>query len=183
MVFLVFVALARSLFPRFLFFLSGMAVLFLVRGLGVVAESITPRGRTNRSRVVALVTALGALMIVAASVPGLVRNYRIPKQNFSGAVRFLDEAEANGARIVVASACGTFREYFERSNWTCVANGEQLRAIRTHTSQRTLVVATLPVFLQPSLRERLRDDSTVVQRFPGTLGGGTIVVYEVRPVG
>jgi 4-amino-4-deoxy-L-arabinose transferase-like glycosyltransferase len=174
-----FLALGRPFYPRFLFFMSGPAVLFLARGLGVAAEVVVPGRVTRRRWVVSAITAAGALAIVSASVPGLVRNYRVPKQDFAEALRFLEAAESAGARIGVAGGCRAYQDYYGRSDWPCLSGGN-FEEFRSQSSSRMLVATTLPRYVRASVRERIRRECQVIRRFPGTLEGGTIAVCEMR---
>jgi hypothetical protein len=109
-----------------------------------------------------------------------VRNYTVPKQDFDGAVRFLEAAEARGARIAVAGpACDPFDlfgRYYGKS-WGCVETVEAWRAAG-NGPQPALVVHTLSDSIaDPALRAALKS-CRVVQRFPATLGGGDLIVCE-----
>ena len=174
-----FLAAGRPVFPRFFFFLSGVAVLFAARGLGALADAIIPRRVDGRPRVVLAATAIGALAVVEA-VPGLIWNYRVPKQDFGGAVHFLDQAATGGARIAVASACRVYQRYYDRRDWECLSDEEAYTSLLETSSSRVLIASTLPLYLETPLRERLREDCPIVRRFPGTLSGGTIAVCEAR---
>jgi 4-amino-4-deoxy-L-arabinose transferase-like glycosyltransferase len=172
-------AMGRPLYPRFFFFLSGAAALFLARGLGVVAVAILPRRVRDRPAMVSAAIVAITLLVITASTPALARNYRVPKQDFDGAIRHLDRAEAGGARIAVVSACGVYGKFYGRG-WPCLTTVDDFTAFAAG-EPRALIAYTLPDFIRPPLRARLRGEGCpVVARFPGTLGGGTIVVCEAR---
>jgi hypothetical protein len=171
--------MGRPVYPRFFFFLTGAAAIFLARGLGVVAVTILPQRIREQPAMVSASVVMGTLLIVAASAPALARNYRVPKQDFDGAIRYLDAAEARGARVATASACGVYGPFYGR-NWPCLSTAADLTAFAA-AGQRALVAHTLPDFISPPLRAALRSDACpVVTRFPGTLGGGSIIVCEAR---
>jgi hypothetical protein len=121
-----------------------------------------------------------ALGLIAASSLGLSRNYRLPKQDFDGAVAFLTSAEARGSEITASGpACLPFEIYYRKS-WRCLKAAEDWTAV-SRADRRVLVAYTLSEHVvDASLREKLRTRCPIVERFAGTLGGGDIVVCEVR---
>jgi 4-amino-4-deoxy-L-arabinose transferase-like glycosyltransferase len=164
--------------PRFFFFLSGAAAIGLARGIGVLAEITTRAGRQVLDRWRTPAVVVTTLVFCATSAPALSRDYRYPKQDFDGAVRFLDEAEASGARITAASAaCRPFEIYYGRT-WTCLQSAVDLDAAITG-SRRVLTAFTLAEYIRDaSLKDRL-DRCPVIHRFIGTLGNGDIIACEL----
>ena len=175
------VVLHQPIRPRFFFFLSGAAAICVGLGVGVVVDAIVRGGSAARSRgrligVIACTTVLVALSAVA-----LPRNYQVPKQDFDGAVRFLEAAETQGARIAAAGpACPPLDVHYEKASWPCLAGIADWNALRG-AGQRVLIVHTLTEYVEDDLRARLRTDCPTVQRFEGTLGGGDIIVCDGTP--
>lgn len=171
-------ALGHPLRPRFVFFLAGAAAIFAGRGLGLVAEALA--SRTRQSSPVAGVVLL-TVLFVAASAVGLPRNYRLPKQDFAGAVRYLDEAATRGVRVLAAGpACFPLETYFDRAAWTCLESVSDWRDLASQSTP-VLIVHTLTDYVDdPALGVELRTNCPEVARFPGTLGGGDVVVCEPR---
>jgi hypothetical protein len=175
--------------PRFVFFLSGAAAIFVGRGIGAVAATLVrsraTRGGTERhqeepSRPAApetRATMVLAAALIALSATALPRNYQLPKQDFDGAVRFLESAEAEGARIAALfPSCWLFENYYEKA-WSCLNTFEEWRTA-TAGPGRTLVIHTLAEYIEDvPLLDSLRS-CPVVRRFPGTLGGGDVIVCE-----
>jgi hypothetical protein len=175
------VIIARPLYPRFLFFGTGVAALVVARGLGVMADTIVPRRIGRRGRLVAAATVVGALAVAGASAPGLIRNYRVPKQDYAGAERFLLEAERRGARNAVTTGLCVYQRYRAGPpDWPCLITAADFDALAPCASPPTLIAHTLSVHMHRSLRTRLREHCPRVERFPGTLADGTIDVCEVR---
>jgi hypothetical protein len=177
------VALGQPLRPRFFFFLSGAAAIFVGRGIGAAIEALAADRVVRRPSIlmggiVACTTAL-----IALSVPALTQNYRLPKQDFDGAVRFLDHAEGQGAEITASGpACLPLETYYGR-HWPCLKSVADWRALDTKP-RHVLVVYTLVDYSEdPKLAETLRTNCPVVQRFAGTLGGGDIIVCEASRQG
>jgi hypothetical protein len=172
-------ALGRPMRPRFFFFLSGAVAVLVAHGIGLAAAWMTRerRGGTLTSTRVAVAITLA---LVAATIPSLARNYRVPKQDFDGADRYLVAEWAAGAHVAVAGpACLPFDRYYERKDWPCVTDAGLWRAL-AQTDGRTLVVYTLVDYVaDPAVADRLRTSCPEIRRFPGTLGGGDLIVCEM----
>jgi hypothetical protein len=166
--------------PRFFFFLSGAAAIFVGRGIGAAMDALTRRrGSLQASSVDKRIVAC-TLVLIAASAVALPRNYRIPKQDFDGAVTFLDRAETSGARIAAAGpACFPFQSYYGRK-WSCLDHLDDWQGF-VAGSGRALVVYTLAENMEDrALLRTLRAACPDVRRFDATLGGGEITVCEAR---
>jgi uncharacterized membrane protein len=172
------IAGGQPLRPRFFFFMSGAAAIFVGRGIGAIGEIRSGRsGRSERLVPIAVVT--GAL--IAVSAVALPRNYQVPKQDFEGAVRFLTAEESAGARIAAAGpACLPLSDYFGKTGWRCLQSQADFNAFgEGHTP--ALVTYTLADYIEdPALRERLRTACPTIRTFPGTLGAGDLVVCAPR---
>lgn len=166
--------LGQPIRPRFFFYLSGAAALFVGRGLGAIP------GFFFRSSTPGFISA-GAAVLILASAVALPRNYRLPKQDFAGAVRFLEQEEALGARIAAAGpACLPVNQYYGKAAWPCLATSEDLTAFAEPRSLG-LVVHTLTDYVDdPALGMRLKSMCAQVARFPGTLGGGDLVICDPK---
>jgi hypothetical protein len=169
--------LARgTMYPRFYFFLIGFAVLILVRGLMVV-----PRWVVGRHPRLAMALSAGlAAVLLAASAFSLARNYRYPKQDFEGAIQFVDAQRKAGEAVVTAGA-STFPllRYYGKP-WESVETVEQLRAILGR-GQPVWVVYTFPRYLEswsPPIADTIRSEFTVAGVFPGTVGDGDVFVAK-----
>jgi uncharacterized membrane protein len=177
------VAARGTMYPRFYFFLIGFAVLILVRGVTVLAQWIAARWgdwvRPSPGLAARLAAVFGAALLVASGL-SLVRNYRYPKQDFEGAIRFVDAAKADGDTVVtVGAATYPLRQYYVKP-YEPVETVERLRTI-CRSASAVWVVYTFPRYLQaayPEVEAVIRKEFTVVHVFPGTVGDGD--VYVVR---
>ena len=168
------VVLGYPMRPRFFFFAAGAVAIFAGRGVGVVAERLARPQQTLP--VIAGVTAL----LVAFSSIGLRLNYRVPKQDFDGAVRYLEREAAGGTVIAaVVPACFPFERYYLKADWPCVRTNADLEAVLA-TPGRVLVAYTLSDHIVEDLRDRLRSSCAESRRFAGTLGDGDVVVCDPR---
>ena len=168
------VLLGQPVRPRFFFFMAGAAALCVARGLGVIAAGVLRADGAQTRRQTTLVV-VATLLFVAVSVPALPRNYRVPKQDFDGAVAWLDARVREGAVAAVAPpACLPLREYYHRA-WTCAEREADLNQLTA--SSDVLVLYTLPDYIgDAGLTTYLTTSCPSIATFPGTLGGGDIVV-------
>jgi uncharacterized membrane protein len=167
--------LGQPLRPRFFFFLAGVAAIFVGHGIGVIAGAFAARGSAAVRPSPAVVAGL-TVLVIALSAIALPRNYRVPKQDFDGAVAFLDAEAMAGAQVAAAGpACFPIEKYFGRNTWPCLKTVADLPA--GGLTQRRLVAYTLPDYIDNAgVRALVLDRCSPVRTFPGTLGGGDIVI-------
>ncbi len=172
----VIVLLGQPIRPRFFFFMAGALAIFAGRGLGVIARIENPASTPTAATLAAL-----TLAVVGAAAFALPRNYTIPKQNFEDAVRYLDGESAAGTVIGAAGpACFPVERYYAKVGWTCLTSVADLESL-VRSNQRALVLHTLGDYIDDRpLRDRIRTTCREVRRWPGTLGGGDMVVCDPR---
>ncbi len=162
-------ALSHNLWPRFFFFAAGFALLILVRGIYTVSLLA---GR--RAQPVAAVATLAVALGSALTVP---RAWQ-PKQDYEGAIAFVEETLAPGdAMVTVDLTTFPVTEYLARP-WQTATDGRSLEAIE-EAHPRTWVMYTFPVRLEavfPEIYQRVTLAYDTAAVFPGTIGGGTILV-------
>lgn len=175
------VVLGQPMRPRFFFFMSGAAAIFVGRGIAAFVEAVAPARLAARPGGLTAAIVAGALALAAASAPSLPRNYRVPKQDFEGVVSYLESAEGAGARVAIADpACLPFERYYRKA-WACLDDASDWPEASAGQA-RVLVAYTLVDYVaDPALRERLDTRCPIERRFPGTLGGGDFTVCEARP--
>lgn len=170
------VVLGQPIRPRFFFFAAGAAAIFAGRGLGVVAAVLSSRTPAPVPVVLGL-----AGIVVVASAAGLPRNYQIPKQNFDGAVRYLETEAASGVVIgTVGLTCLPVERYFKKTDWPCLRTTADLDALMRVPGQVRLMTTLTDYIEDAALGDRVRTACAPVQRFPGTLGGGDVVICDPR---
>lgn len=166
--------------PRFLFNLSGAAALFVAAGASVLARGVATRLPVGGAAAYGACLVAVLLSLAPGAAAALARNASVPKQNFTAPLALLDAAAASGTVVVGAGAiCVPLQRFFERP-WACVETDDAWRReVARH--ERVLGVHTLIEFWHdPSLIETLGRDCRDVHRFPGTLGGGDVVVCEAQ---
>lgn len=169
-----------TMYPRFFFALAGPALLIVCRGVAVVADRAGARflSRPDGATILAR-TAFAALLLL--SLGSLVRNYRYPKQDFEGAVRWL-EATRPAAEPALTAGVASFalRDYLRR-NWPEVGSAEALAERRREGP--VWLVWTFPRYLSvtdPALMATLERECAAARAFPGTVGGGDVNVCRLE---
>jgi mannosyltransferase len=170
----VILALNHNLWPRFFFFSAGFAILIAIRGGFVIGRAVfRQRGNT--------LATVGAVLVIVASAFTVPRAWR-PKQDFEGARDFVERTRAPGDAVVTVSLTTYPYSQWLGRDWAGLENLEQLRAVeRTHP--RTWVLYTFPIRLRttlPAIWERLTAAYDTAAVYPGTIGGGDIVVMKLR---
>ncbi|MEZ5895332.1 MAG: glycosyltransferase family 39 protein [Parvularculaceae bacterium] len=126
---------------------------------------------------------LGALAMVATSLPLLAGNYAAPKQNFPAALALVEQRAAPGDTIaVVGLADFPFNAYFEKG-WPLAETSEQLAALEAAPGDLWVVTA-FPAHVRgsfPEISKTLSEHFDFIEDFGGTLSGGEIVIYRSRP--
>ncbi|HZI83565.1 MAG TPA: glycosyltransferase family 39 protein [Casimicrobiaceae bacterium] len=177
-------ALRQPIFPRFLFFLAGFAVMIVVRGALEIGARISRRRPDGSSPAPATLvgTALVGAM-VAASAASLPFDYRYPKQDFEGAMRFVEARRAPAEPVATASgATYPYLRYYGRP-WEGVKTLAQLQQVRAR-GQRVWVLYTFADYIQadaPELMRALRDECAIAGVFRGTVAGGDVTVCTLPP--
>jgi mannosyltransferase len=174
-------ATSHNFWPRFFFFAIGFAMLLVVRGAMVLGGfGSRMLGRSERLGLQAG-AAVVLLMLLASIVP-LRAEYLYPKQDYLGAMRFLDEHHQPGELILTAgSVAAPFQRYYGR-RWPIVLTGAQLETALL-SDHATWLVYAMPSSIrssQPEIWDVIESRFTVVRSFPGTLGGGTIYVSKSK---
>jgi hypothetical protein len=175
----------QNLWPRFFFFSIGFAFLFLVRGgfaAGQAATWLFARDRVAGER---WGTAIVTLLLLASLWP-LRAAYLYPKQDFEGAMRYVDSHRKPGEAVVVAGlAVFPYQSYYGR-DWPAVETRAQLDAVRSN-APATWLLYWSPIYVQtrqPEIWNAIRNDFSTLETFRGTLGDGQIYVCRsVRAAG
>lgn len=180
------VALRRPVFPRFFLFLIGFAALAIVRGAMLAGEWLERAQGVRRRSASAVAVGVGLVTVLTiGSVLSLPGGYRLPKQDFEGATRFVEAARRNEEDVAtVGLASYPYREYLRRP-WTEVNDAAKLEAVRAG-GRRLWVIYTFPEYIEresPDLARIIHQTCPTAAVFPGTVGGGDVVVCTVEGAG
>ena len=173
------VAVRGTMYPRFFFFMIGFGTLVLVRGAVVVGEVLGRRLERAvpmlAARTLGTIAASSLILLSASSLP---HNYRIPKQDYAGALAALDAARHPGDLVVTAGwGARPFQLYYQRP-FLELESVEQLQEERAKHA-RVWLLYSQPRFLErnmPDVMARIRDECRHRQVFRGTVGGGDVVL-------
>jgi hypothetical protein len=165
---------AHNLWPRFFFFAAGFAMMIAVRGVFVTVRAVLPGANA--------VPATAALtLVILGSVLGVRRAWG-PKQDYEGAARYVTSvAGQNDAVVSVDLTAYPYTRYYDTA-WPSVDNLQTREEIeRRH--RKTWLLYTLPIRLSavhPDIWNRLQSRYDTAAVFPGTVGGGAVVVMVSR---
>lgn len=179
----VMLGMGYTLFPRFFFFDLGLGAVILIRGAMRVGESVAERLRPGSPRVRSAGTAICVAMCVASA--GTLRVAYLPKQDFAGALAFVEERRRDGDAVATVGVATMPYEKYYRPAWQYPKTAEELEGIQ-NGARRTWVIYTLPVHLRearPRIMDNIERNFEVVREFYGTLGGGTVIVCLSRRAG
>ena len=181
------IALGRPVFPRFVFFALGFALLITVRGASTVGRWIAEASRARDPQAAAIV---GAALVTAGAVLVSVRSlpygYRYPKQDFAGAAAFVERTrqEDDPVAVVGVTSAVPMRDYLGKA-WPRVDREAELRQLLVK-GKDVWVVFTFPAYVaagQPEVWALLQQGCVNVATFDGTVAGGAVNVARCRPSG
>lgn len=176
----VIMSIRSTLFPRFVFFTLGFGVLIVIRGT-VLSGDITGRFlRLDFAKRYSLgiFLCVGLISVSAISVPLAYA----PKQDYEGALQFVEEKKQPGDVVVTFGLTALPYESYYKVGWKEVKALEDLKMVRS-LAKRTWLVYTMPTLVEsasPEIMKSIRSDFSLVKEFPGTLNGGSIFVCLVN---
>jgi len=176
-------ALGRTLWPRFFFFQAGFVLLLLVRGIASLATALSRlfgAHRAPQTRRVLIASAGTVLTIGWLAL--LPRAWALPKQDFEGALSWVQEHRRIGQKVLTAGLAVLPYERYYATDFEPVASLDEVQR-RLVGSSGCLLLSTNPEYLQrhaPALAATLRDTPEAA-RFRGSVGSGDVVVYRLEP--
>lgn len=177
-------ALSFRVWPRYFFIDIGFLVASLSLGAFWLADyAVKLVVRMNISFPDArTLKAAGSGLMIAASVPLLLDNYKHPKQDFDGAYAFVAaNKSADDKTATVGLAEVAFNGYLDPT-WASAATIRDLKSLQAGPG-RLWIVTAFPVHLHtfyPDIEKYLNAEFELVRRLPGTLSGGDVFVYRSK---
>jgi mannosyltransferase len=163
-------AMEHNLWPRLFFFLAGFAALIGIRGGFALCELVAGRFASRLG-----VVGASALILASATT---VRGAWHPKQDYSGAARYVEQQKGPNDAVVTADLTAFTYLHYLAAPWDSVSGAAALTEIESKHA-RTWVVYAFPIRLasvDPSLWDRLQTQYRTSAVFRGTLGDGEVYV-------
>lgn len=168
------VLLKQPIQPRFFFFLIGFGALIVARGAMRAGAWIAGAPVARRLGATAIGSALVGAVILA-NVLSLGSLYRHAKQDYEGAMQYLEARRESGDAVVTAGlAVRPYRDYYGKP-WARVRTAEDVQRVRA-TTRSVWIVYAIPHYMDPALVAWLRRECRSPRVFPGTLAGGEVIV-------
>jgi mannosyltransferase len=185
--------LGHNLFPRFFFFAMGFGLIIIVHGAIELPRFLSKyigafvKIKSQTSRIINHRRAVRAgfafvLLIIAASIITVPRNYALPKQNFSGAKNYVETNRLPNEEIVAVSIAGEMYGKYFAPEWSTAKTVADLQSIERKNENVWLIYTLAPEIkaFRPEVWSAIQTDYQTVKIFPGTLNGGEIFVCRKR---
>jgi hypothetical protein len=179
--------LKRHLYPRFFFTVFALAMMVIVRGTMVWAwtlAALTPRASRDRFGRAASVAFGGILFL--AFVFSLQACYRLPKQDYAGALAYVHTTRQPDEPVVVVGMASIPVTRYYGPTVKLVETAAQLEAVRaSHAGRSTWLIYTFRDHMtafHPDLLGVIERDFVRAGVFPGTVGGGEVLVCRASPL-
>src|SRR5206468_9014850 len=111
------------------------------------------------------------------------RSFALPRQDYLGAHDDVERNRQAGSAIVTVGLAARVYHSYVAPEWPVANDEPELQRIRA-IHETVWLVYTLPAQLRaasPRLWNAIERDFEVVKSFPGSLGGGQVVVCRDRP--
>jgi len=166
-------SLGMRIWPRFFFVDIGFLLALIVLGVAFVCDYL------KRWIPHAFTIAVAAMLLISAGLA--FQNYRAPKQNIQGPIDLITRSAESNDEIYAAGFVGKLYVDHLTPDWKLIMTAEDLQRALTNPARKWLVVG----FPGRSFRAIDGLDDAVeafdlVERFPGTLGDGAILVFRQR---
>jgi hypothetical protein len=174
------VALGYGAYPRSFLYVLPVALLVAVRGttaLGAAVARRTPEAGA-RDSYARRAQALAAGLLLVASGAALLQNFRYPKQNYGGALRYVRAHALPGDEVAAVGLAGVAYKLLYAPELRFPSDAVELSALAA-TGRRAWVLFSFPRDMRlrfPEILDALDAQFTTLARFRGTLGDGDLYV-------
>ncbi len=178
------VALERNLWPRFFLNALGFAALLGADGMLRIGDALAARLRGAHALARWAPHALaGALVLASALAPPLPRLWTLPKQDLLGARDFVKAHAVPGDAIVGLDLTGEDYQAYYAPEFALAFTQAELEARAARGAGRTWVLYSFGGYIaaRDAAFWRTIESFEEVAAFPGTLGGGAIIVRRSPP--
>ena len=177
----VLLTLSARIWPRYFFADMAFVLFFLTQGVFAGCRVVaTLSGSATQARLSGrTLFVMSALVMLIVSVPLLVRNYQLPKQDFDGALAYVESRRARTDAVVTLDlASSIYTDYFGM-DWRPVRTAAELQTVRAGAN-RTWLVMAFPDRATRRFVGVIQDVNrhfSLAREFRGTLGDGSVIVY------
>lgn len=171
------IATGHNIWPRLFFFAMGFGLLIALRGVMVLPVLLARLRQVDPQQLAWLGTAMGIAILLAASA--LIPFVYGPKQDYHTAMVFVEIHRQPGDAVTTTGLAAFAYTRYYQTDWQEVESVDALEAIR-QDAPRTWFLYTFPPHMRalyPDILNRVEQEFTLVEEFPGTLNGGTVFVY------
>ena len=139
--------------PRFFFLLIGFGFLMVVRGAMLAAGWVSHKwkpGTWQHLNPSVIGTALVGVTMLA-NVSSLGYLYQYPKQDYEGALRFVEATRATEDAVITAGlAVMPYRDYYDRK-WQGIKSRDDLQTVRSSSLGRVWMLYSFPEYMESAL--------------------------------
>jgi len=169
------IAAGMRIWPRYFLLDLVFLILFAVAGTAALAGWVAKNLCWGSKPLTYLGWAFGIL----ASAVWATKNYSAPKQDFAGAIQLVNaQADANDARVSFGLASLPISTYFA-PDWSVVQTQDELENLtKTRTVWLVYAFEDHSFANHPEIGHFIDASFTTIERLPGTLGGGTVIVLK-----
>ena len=168
-----------TMYPRFFFFAAGSAVIIFMRGMFALNEFLSARSARVPSPAPAIAM---AAVVVLLSTASLEVNYRFPKQDFSGAMRYVLAEKGPGDVVGFAGVPGDPYRTIYGQDWPTIETTTQVDSLRSQG--KVWLIYTFPRYLRlgaPDVADVVSRECHERAVFRGTVGGGDMIICTFDP--
>lgn len=179
------VALRYGAYPRSFLYVLPVALLLAVRGTAVLGAAACRRAQDADAQgsCARRAQALAAGLLLAASGLALLQNLRHPKQDYTGALRFVRQRAAPGDEVAAVGLAAVAYKLLYAPDLRFPGGARELTALPA-AGRTVWVLFSFPRDMRlrfPEILDALDAHFTTVARFRGTLGDGDIYVARSKP--
>jgi hypothetical protein len=173
------IVLGVGVHPRYLMIAVLPAIAVASRGIVVIGRAVGRFLAGAGLRVPGVIGAALVLIVILVSAKPLPRYYRLPKQDYLGALRVVDTQVGPGDKAAAAALAGDIIHVYYRPtmpNIQTVAQLEQAEA----SAKRLFVITTLEGLVRSGdqpVFQRLHQRYRLVRVLPGTVEDGEMRIY------
>lgn len=167
-------------YPRFFLYVLPFALLIAVRGAFVLGDWLTAR-LSLRQRWLPAFVILAVLII--SSVVSLVPNYLYPKQDYRGALAWVESRKGADDVVAAAGLAATAYEVYHAPSLPAIHTLADLDRLRSASTGKLWILYTFPRDMRlryEPLYDAIERDFEIVNQFRGTVQGGDLYVVRSK---